>query len=281
MQTQQEDMVLVAAEAKRNDIVLAASTTEYDVFSFEATNRPINRSLVEKLKHSIQQHNLLRSYPIVISSVDGRWVVRDGQHRLMAARELGIPIYYTFNDEMTHEDVTRTNSSRKDWTTRDYLSSYCAEGKLEYLKLRDFQGRYPWMSINVAMGLCTYGDRAQVKFQEGEYMCNDLEHAEKVAQAVLQLSRWVSFFREATFIQAVGQLFEHDGYNHARMLRKMEFQSARLVKCINVNEYLRVFNDIYNHQARMEDRLLIQKITSSSHRRRKDRRYRNTKSNTE
>lgn len=277
MSTDTTQRITVAIARTDDDIVFAASTTDYDVFSLDPANRPVDRRHVEKLKESIAKCNMLRSYPIVVSSEGGRWVVRDGQHRLAAARELGVPIYYTFNDDMTTDDVAGINGPQHSWSMKDYMHHYCTRGSVEYLKLRDFVNRYPWITLPTAMNLCMYGDRAAMRFQEGGYTCNDLEFADQVAVAALQFSRWVPFYRETVFIQAVGQLFEHEGYSHERMLRKMEFQSTRLVKCVNVEEYMRVFNAIYNHQTRESDRLQIAKLNSGSKKRREDRRNRNSK----
>ena len=264
---------MVSAEVVTDDaVIFAMSTTDYDVFVFDPANRPVNRNHVEKLKASISKRNLLSSYPIIVSAQNGEWVVRDGQHRLVAARELGVPIYYTFNDDMTTDDVSFTNGAQASWSSLDFLYHFCARGFAEYVRFREFMERHPWMTFAVAVNLCTYGDRTATGFKSGEYKCNDVEFAEQVAQAVLQFSRWVPFYRESVFIGAIAQLFEHEGYNHERMLRKMEFQSTRLVKCVNIEEYLRIFSSIYNYQAKEADKFRFEKLNSNSRNRRGDRR---------
>jgi len=262
-----------------DEYVFAASTTDYGVFVLDLTNRPVDPDKVKALKASILQANRLRSYPIVVAVENGEWKVRDGQHRLVAAKELGVPIYYTFNNDMSAEDVAVVNAAQNSWKMTDYMHHYCARGFPEYLKLQAFHTRYPWLSLNTASDLCTYGDRAvgNKMFKEGGYQCNDLDFAEQVAQAVLQFSRWISFYREAVFVSAVAQLFEHEGYSHERMMQKMEFMSTSLVKCVNIDQYMQVFNAIYNKQAREKDRLRIAKIPASSRRRRGDRRFRNAR----
>ncbi len=272
---------MIVLNTQQEDVIFAASTTDYDVFAFDPANRPIRRKHVEKLKEKILRRNLLQSYPIIVSSVDGQWIVRDGQHRLTAARELGVAIYYTFNDEMTVEDVSDTNDGQTPWFSNDYLHHFCARGFPEYLKLRAFMEQFPWLTLTTAVNLCMYGDRIVRGFSEGKYKCNDVEFATQVAQAALQFSRWVPFYRESIFLYSVRQLFEHEGYNHQRMLRKMEFQSTRLVKCVNVVEYMRVFNSIYNHQSKESDRLTLSKLNSASKKRRADRRNRSDQEVTE
>lgn len=275
-----QQMALVAARVTTSEsYVFAASTMDYDLFVFDPTNRPIDAKKVEKLKRSIQKHNLLSSYPIVIASVDGQWIVRDGQHRLTAARLLGVPIFYTFNDAMTVTDVRGTNGTQSGWTTADFFHSFCVSGHMEYLKLRDFWARYPWMSLNCAIDLCHYGDRAQMNkdFVDGEYRCNDLDFAETVASATQQFSRWAKFYKESLFITAVSHLFEHENYNHARMMRKMEYMSARLVKCNRLDDYLAMFTAIYNNQQKKADVIEFKRMYSGSSWRKAERRNKRIK----
>jgi hypothetical protein len=65
-------------------------TTDYDIFKTLAENRPISVKQVGKLVREIQRKNMLHIKPI---DVTADMEVVDGQHRLAAARELGVPIY--------------------------------------------------------------------------------------------------------------------------------------------------------------------------------------------
>lgn len=277
MTTNTTERVMAHTVTQDDEVILAAATTDYDVFLFDPANRPVDRKRVDRLKAAIQRHNLLRSFPIVISTENSKWFVRDGQHRLTAARELGVPIYYTFNDEMTQQDVIDVGANTKPHSTQDRLHMYCVQGRPEYLKLQAFCGRYPWILISVAINLCHYGDRATMGFDEGEYLCNDLEFAEEVIQGVLQLARFFPFYKERVFVLAVAQLFEHEGYRHERMLAKLEFQQNKVVKCVDIPGYMRIFNEIYNYKSKENDRFELRPLNAGSKKRRTDRRYRNAK----
>lgn len=66
-------------------------TKDYNIFKKHPNNREIFHANLEKIKRSIQIKNLLEYRPII---VDKKMQVIDGQHRLEAARQLGVPIYY-------------------------------------------------------------------------------------------------------------------------------------------------------------------------------------------
>lgn len=75
----------------------------YNNFTFHPNNRPIDLARVKQLKKSIARDNSLHERPIV---VDTNYRIVDGQHRFQAARELGLPIYYSFEEVVTKADPT-------------------------------------------------------------------------------------------------------------------------------------------------------------------------------
>lgn len=67
-------------------------TTDYSQFKFIEGNRPISPSNVDKLKQSLQRNGWLEFEP---AKVTKSMSVVDGQHRIAAAKLLGIPVKYT------------------------------------------------------------------------------------------------------------------------------------------------------------------------------------------
>lgn len=254
------------------DIVVAQATKNYSQFQFSPRNRPIDQKHLNKLIAAIKNKNLLRDHPI---QVDSNGIVIDGQHRLEAARQLNLSIYYQVTRDMTIDDTAAVNGPVKKWTTDDYFAVYCQEEREEYLKLKEFKQRYPWLSLRLAIDLTQYGDRVALDFTKGLYKCNDLAFATEVASALLDFSRYVTYYKEPPFVAAVKYLFEHAGYEHRRMMAKLEYASTMLRKCTNSLDYLKVFEDIYNYRTKEAFRMHFERLASASSRRRADRRRRN------
>lgn len=85
------------------------STTNYDMFKFRDDNRTkIRKRHVDTLAESIQRNNQLEKHPIVVNQ---DMEIINGQHRLCAAKELGIPVYYIVQEEFTPEDLYISNLS--------------------------------------------------------------------------------------------------------------------------------------------------------------------------
>ena len=108
-------------------------TTDYEVFKELLGNRDIDESHVKKLIKSMREEYL--EIPI---QVNQRMEVIDGQHRLAACKELGLPIYYTVSKGAGLEETQRQNALSKKWTMIDVLESFCKRDFDDYIKVRHF-----------------------------------------------------------------------------------------------------------------------------------------------
>ena len=102
-------------------------------------NRQIDRTMVEKLKTSMPEVNVLPLAPIIVH----KNVIIDGQHRYIAALELGLPIYVMFNKEkMDYRMLGKLNSNQCNWRLRDFAEYWATKNGtkktyrkyLEYIK---------------------------------------------------------------------------------------------------------------------------------------------------
>ena len=110
-------------------------TTNYDMFKFREDNRKeISNVHVRVLVRSITHNNMLKYKPILVNS---KMEVLDGQHRLLAAKEIGVPIFYEVEKDMDIKSIISLQT-QKAWTTTDYINAYAKNGYEDYIKLSDF-----------------------------------------------------------------------------------------------------------------------------------------------
>ena len=81
-------------------------TKDYEMFKFRDDNRPLSQPHLKALIDSIKSKNLLEMRPI---QVNAQFEVIDGQHRIAAAKALGVDIYYQVEESLNPEDIIRLN----------------------------------------------------------------------------------------------------------------------------------------------------------------------------
>lgn len=238
-------------------------SSDFQKFTIDPINRAIDDNHVWRLAEAIADKNLLAEYPIL---VDSELRVIDGQHRLRAAEELGVPIYYIVSSKATVSDAAITTAVTKKWTAADYLNRYVAEGRAEYIKLSNFMNEVEFISpkITLLRDLCYYGNRQglNLAFSQGKYICNDIPFARKVIKNLVDFGNYVSFYKDERFIRSIASLTANADYDHKRMMDKMSYLSARIVKCPDQQTYFERFNEVYNYHVAEKNKVTLRRLTS-------------------
>lgn len=221
------------------------STDNYDQFTFLHNNRETHAPHIEALKDAfVAFGNLTVAQPILVNE---RMEVIDGQHRLVACRELHQPVYYTVVPGLNVEDARQMNLLHRGWGTDDFAHSYASSGITayqQYLELREQFPKFPHSTILVYL----YGEGKNSTgmykaFREGELVIHDLEATVEQLQRLAQLSELTVMTKPIS--RAIQIMFQNPQYDHQRMLRKLE-ATGPLRAYQGVRDNLRNLEDVYN-----------------------------------
>jgi len=237
---------------------IVEQTKDYDVFLKHKCNRPVDESAVERLMNSIQKRNRLSSKPIC---VDPDFCIIDGQHRLEAAKRLGIPIYYV-QEDFCSDDMLQMNANQKNWLITDYLNFYSkTKGHPrydDYVKLKEFMDTEK-VTVSIAVQLLN-SDRSSEffrKFKDGIYQFpteeefgEAMEKNSKIKETIDYIKRKTSgskgWLDKVTFYSAMVDFFNVKSFEYKTFQTKLEYKLDLLRPCTRQCDYVRIFKDIYN-----------------------------------
>lgn len=223
------------------------STTDYKKFTFIDTNREVNRGHVEALKRAFEEvGNLTAVQPILVNE---KFQIIDGQHRFVAASELGAPVFYTQQQGLTVNDARSMNVLQKGWNVDDYAQSYAKSGHRPYqvyMKLReDFGYTHSIILAYSAVNGAFKGGFAE--FKRGEFEIEDealtrdrLNKLEEIADIMPVV------YGSRDFAYAFLKVLVNENYDHERMVEKARSAGATMRLYGSVTEYLRALEDMYN-----------------------------------
>lgn len=219
-------------------------TSDYDLFTLVKGNRQIHQGHVKNLMVSIMKKNLLRQNPI---SVNEKFEVIDGQHRLNAARGLGIPVPFKVMDGATLAEVQLLNAHNKQWVLNDYLNSFIIRGNRDYVELKEFVETYH-ISISIALQLLS-GSTARPQeairvFKEGNFKIKDREEAEKFADKLFELEEYSmpGVWRDREFMNAL--ITFNRTNSHAELMSKLRAGKGMIMRALTTGDYLRQLDRI-------------------------------------
>ena len=209
------------------------NTTDFDKFTLRPDNRAekaryksnINLEHVLKLKKSIEKHNLLSCHPIVVNE---NYEIIDGQHRYIAAKELGVPIYYIIEKNIEFNDIVTINDTRLIWRLDDYIHYWACQGNENYVKVRKLHRKYN-LSYQVIL-LIQNNKTLTDDLKHGRFVYNN-DIGETLFQNVALTLKTITdnqgpreHIHRAKFVRGL-----------VRLLRHPEFDIEIWLKCIPMN----------------------------------------------
>ncbi len=227
------------------------STTNYQIFKTITANRPVDENHLRKIIQSMRE----RYTPTPIL-VNGKYEVIDGQHRLRACRELKLPLYYIKTNGGI-EDVQRINSNSKDWTNADRARSYAESGNFNYSIFIAFKEKYGFgvRECVILLSGMMDNEKAGDKFRNGQFVVKSLKQAETNAEKLLLVAPYYKGFKRRSFVLAMLKLFENPEYDHKVFVSKLKMVSTKMVDCVNIADYTKLIEEIYNYRNKTKIRL--------------------------
>lgn len=238
-------------------------TKDYQIFIFRDDNRErINASHIKKLVESIKSNNLLGLRPILVND---KLEIIDGQHRLLAAKELGVEIYYKIVKGLASEEIITMNIANP-WIAADYLNFYCKNGYEAYIKLKDFM-KDNGISLRVALGMLE-GDskKSRAQFKSGNFQFknpphqNELKFCHETIEYIKKINGFSIYTSSSRFWKALRTLVTHKNFDNRKWKENLSRMVERFQAKPTTEDYCRLMMDVYNWQNRNKVNLIKEDI---------------------
>jgi hypothetical protein len=230
-------------------------TKKYSMFNSHNFNRPIREKHKNKLIRAIEEKDLLKEFPLVVckNGSKNKYEVLDGQHRLAAAKTLKKHVYYIETVIMSPEDISRINTSSRNWTLEDYLLYFAKKDYTHYKQLLQLKSEYDFNLSSMTL-ICTGKKEPLKSFKEG-FLSFSIDDAVKRLKMVSDYEPYFSYYKHGKFVRALVTVFSSKNYNHKHMMERVKNQSYKLLKQADTDEYLRILTGIYNYGLHKDNRV--------------------------
>ena len=229
-------------------------TTNYEIFKKLLGNRAAKSE--KKIIESVNKIGYIMS-PLIVNE---KYEVIDGQNRLAALKELGLPVHFIIVPGLKIDACRRLNIGQTNWSATDYVYSYAEEGRPEFQRLaallNEFQKPFGLEGVCAfafvrTWGLLGSGSYAQ-KFAIGEIdlSAEDYELARIRMRSALNLG-FVEFgkerdLRKRQYWACVSYAYVHQDVSVKELIKKLYESPLDIPACTTVIEQLRYFDMAYN-----------------------------------
>jgi len=228
-------------------------TLDYSIFKQVNFNREKNSRHIKNLKAILLKENLLHLHPILVNE---KMEVVDGQHRLEAAKELSLPIFYIKSD-LSYDHILNSNLFQKKLSLDDVVKFYANKDKIpSYIQLHDY------LNLLKIKPKCFFGlvfggiNKSIIDFiKSGKFeFPNEMTHIDIIINSYLDFMHFVrekritpfSMFTTADFSIGYRNLVLLPSFNNKIFFSKLEQRWFDLKPQINSKEWTRQMIGIYN-----------------------------------
>jgi hypothetical protein len=261
LSVQTEPMVKVSNHVQNSSQVNQVYVTKnLGMFSSIDGNRVPNLIHVKRLTDSIRKYGM-KCNPILVNE---RLQVIDGQHRLLAAKEVQSEVYFIIIPGSNLTDVHTLNLNQKNWSRKDFMEGYANMGVIPYIKLRDFVKKNDDYSFNDCVSLCSNtstvasttsnsGNRKSSyknTIEEGTWLGRDFVLGQEWANKIRMIKPYYVGYNRTIFVGTMITLLSNKNFDYSEFMHKLRIQPTALVDCANRDQYKTLVEDIYNFKRR-------------------------------
>jgi hypothetical protein len=240
-------------------------TNDLSIFKQIKGNRPPNPQHIRRLASSIRTSGMLQN-PIIVND---KMEIIDGQHRLLAAKEVSSDVYFIILNDYEMKEVQILNLNQKNWTSKDFMHAYAEMGITSYIQLKYFINKNKCFNITDCISLCSNlsssgsssisqkfrnGTDKEFKlsevFQEGTWKGKDFDLAQEWADKIKLCKDYYSGYNKSTFVKTMINLIRNDKFDFFEFLNKLKNQQDKMIDASNIGQCTLIIEDIYNHRRR-------------------------------
>ncbi len=212
-------------------------TKNYSKFVFSKQNREVKTKTVLSLKESMVKFGFIPGRPVLITK---EWVIVDGQHRFLAARDLGIEIEFEILEGDYLDKMIHLNSTQSNWTLEDYVNSYASQNIDCYRKLLKFKEKYD-LNLSSAITIFFSPSVKSVNIKKGEILKIN-SNADQVADFISNCHT-VAYNKDNKFVRAIVSVYDKLTKSQ---LSKLKSRLIIVPKLSNSSDFITAFENIIN-----------------------------------
>jgi len=212
-------------------------TKNYSKFLFSKENREIKTKTITAIKDSMTKFGFISGRPVLVTK---EWVIIDGQHRFLAAKDLGIEVEYEVLEGNYIDKMILLNSTQSNWTLEDYVNSYASQNIDCYRKLLKFKEKYD-LNLSAAINILFSTAVRPDSIRKGEILKVN-PYADRIAEFIINCDT-ISYNKDNKFVRAIAMVYSK--LTKSQLL-KLKSRLIIVPKLSNSTDFVVAFENIIN-----------------------------------
>lgn len=229
------------------------NTKDYSIFKKMDGNRPLDRFHLKKLSVAIERDNQLDVHPIIVNK---DFYVIDGQHRLEAAKALGLDVFYIQSETVTDIHVIDGNVNQKSFEVENYIDYFSVKERnpiyIELKSLLKTTGLKPKALLTLILGIVSPNILNFLK--TGKFQFPVQQDIKKIIDFYLNFLSYVKdkrikpigMFTNYNFTRALRWLYQTNLFDSSIFFKKLDLRWFDLKPQRTAEDWYSLLISIYN-----------------------------------
>jgi hypothetical protein len=230
-------------------------TSDYTKFKFRDDNRVINPNHVKNISKNMKSKGWLSGSYVVVNQ---EWEVIDGQHRVLAAQSVGVPISYTMEKGADFDTIRDLNRNQKNWSIFDHIHGFVSEGNKNYINLSKFIEDFPDLRPTECLMLLRNQSNSvsRTDFESGKFQIKDLSKGYTWGGYLMSLKPFFEGYNRSIFCRGLIKILSSKPeFKFDEFLHKIKLRPSSIHLCGDVDSYIIMIEEIYNYKRRNDEKL--------------------------
>jgi len=241
---------------KQKQVNQVFQTKNYGMFKFREDNRILNKTHITKLTEKMVNVGWISGSYVVINE---KGEIIDGQHRVKAAINAGVPINYTIERKAGFEQIRSLNQNQKNWSLADHIHGYVKENNPNYIKLDNFVKEFPEFRVTESLMFLQNNSNPVHRdvFESGQFQVKNIEKGREWAKNIQQLKPFFEKgYNKSIFVRALIKIMsKKPDFKFEEFFHKVQLRPGMIHLCGSVELYTEMIEEIYNYRRRTDEKL--------------------------
>lgn len=227
-------------------------TNKLDVFVEHGHQQAVSAGHVNKIKQCMQLHGFLQSKPIMCCRDGNDFKIIDGHHRLRAAKDLNIGVYYVVVDASQADLIGDINTTVRKWPMTAWVNLYLQRGVPDYVILTQYinKGLPLRLAASVLMGESGGSGNFNKFIPKGTYKVKTKRVADKILELRAELAHINEAAESSHFLEALSVLLLLPAFDPSILVQRILANPRGLEKCATREQMFKNIEEVYNFRGR-------------------------------
>lgn len=233
-------------------------TKDLSIFKTHELNRRIRESGLRKLRKSMGRIGWLMGSEILVFP---NMKLIDGHHRLLVARELGLPVDYRIINSKDNTLIVKLNQDKEVWSFMDNIDTQVKLGNQNYVLLDRYMKNFPELRPTECIMLVknSLNSSNREEIGNGSLKLGDLKIGYDWGHRIMSIKPFFpKYYNKSIFVRSLVKIFStHPEFQMDELLHKIKLRPNMMKPCGTVDQYVQMIEEVYNYRRPNDEKIRL------------------------